>query len=244
MGTLTLAQIKTEVRRAFGGRTDLDDDLTTLINLAQLDVARTHHWDELGRTLSITYPYTGSAFADKTLDLTSITGGVWRVWTLRLTYESGSSTPLSNARKLVYKTPKQFDKYIPAPEYSTPGKPRIYTRFGGENSKQIEMWPSPDMAYVGTIRYGIRPTDFSADTDNSILEGKDDLIIARARADIATALDMQDKADKLEATYRRKLRNAMGADDDQPDEDILPEFETVLVVPGDYWLHPFIRSEP
>lgn len=244
MGTLTLAEIKTEVRAGLGNRTDLDDRLTRLVNLAQIRMARTHHFDEMGVKSSITFPNTSDPEADKILSLSSITPAVWRIWSLRLTHQG--STILSNARRLVYVRPREWDDKIPAPEYYSVNKPRLYTRFGGVESNELEIWPSPDITYTGTLRYGKQPTYLVNDGDTSDFDEKDDLLITLTLVLAKDSLGMQDEAKSMFQQYLFMYNEGSVADDAQPDEAIIPSFEALgrSAYVGDYWKEPFIREAP
>lgn len=244
MGTLTLLELKDEIRSGLGNRTDVDDRLTRLINLAQIRMARAHHFDELGVRETLSFPSTGDRAVDKYVSLASFAvNPVWRIWSIRLTHEG--STVLADARKLSYIRPRVWDSKIPAVEYFSSGKPRLYTRWGGLNSKEIEIHPAPDSTYTGIIRYNKCVNQLVSDTDVSPFEDKDDLLIMLTRVILKDSLGMHEEARKLFGQYSAMLNEVTTADDSQPDEDIVPTFESMGIAPrGEYWRDPFQRSTP
>ncbi len=232
MGSLTLDQLKAEVRSALGGRTDQDSRLTTALNIAQTVIAREHLWSELFASQSTTLTITGNAQTDKVFALPS---DLRDILTVRIQDSSNSS----RARKLVPIQYNKFDESIPEPERYTTGIPSVYTRF----NTNIELWRVPDKAYTLHLRYLKWPAAFSDSNGSakSTLENKDDLIIYYTNAYLFKSLGKQDMADKWMAEYERALRKAKHEDTDQPDSALRPMRENKLG-PTDYWLDPFVRS--
>ena len=158
MGTLTLDNIKTEMRASLGGRTDLDSRLTTVINLAQMRIARKHRWEELEALYTNTTAFTSTPASDKFLALPA---NVRDIYSVRL-------IDGSNSRKLTRVPNRTWDKRLPEPEYYATGRPTLYTL----RRNIMELWKVPDAAY-SLEAFGIFwPATFSDATLFAILYPK------------------------------------------------------------------------
>lgn len=232
MGTLVLADLKTEIRSALGGRTDTESRLTQVINLCQDRIARIGRWDELYNTVDETMTYTGTPATDKVYALPS---NIRDVLSIRIIDPNNST----RARKLRKFTFKRFDKMIPEPERYTTGIPSIYMKY----KKNIEFWRVPDQAYRIIIREILWPSPLSdaSPTAVSDLEKKDDMIIALAVSYFFNSLGKEERSQYWWRIFQRMLKEAIIEQDDEPDLDIEQPRE-VRIGAADYWKDPFVRG--
>lgn len=231
MGTLTLAEIKTEVLTNLGGRSDQDDRITRIINLAQVRIARRGNFRELRALLSD----TTSAAGGETGKFLAVPATLREIFSLVLL--DGTSS-----RKLTQITAKQFDKYVPAPQVYDTGRPSIFILY----KDFIEFWRVPDQAYEVRLRCNLWPTAFT-DTSTSAtsdLDEKDDIIIALTTAMIFDSLRMEKDADKYFKIYGSMMREALDESEYQPGQDIVPAFEVGAGDTTDYHLNPWQRHMP
>lgn len=229
MGVLTLAELKTEVRAALGGRRDLDARLTVIINLAQMRLARIHDFDEMEIISTSTIQNTGST-NDKYLILPN-KREVYSVVIL-----NGAKS-----RKLTQRTAQYWDRHIPMPEYFSRNIPSDYMIWGST----VEIWPLPDATYTIRIRWTKWPTALSADTDVSEFENKDDVLIMLSVSYALRSLGKGDEADAAEGNAIRMLGEGTRMDDSHPDINITPGESDSQVLSGsvhDYWANPFVKE--
>jgi len=232
MGTLTLNELKSEIRTALGGRTDQDSRLTRALNLAQKRIARVRLWDELFVKLSEPLTITGTPSTDKIYNLPT---DIRDLLTVRI-IDPNNSSRARRLQKLVY---TKFDKQIPEPERYIIGIPSIYTRF----KNTIELWKIPDAAYRIELRYSKWPAEFSDSNGSAVseLENKDDLLIYAALVYINKSLGRPEAADNWERDYLRSLRDAVAEESDEPDLDLVNSND-ISIGPVDYWKDPFTRG--
>ena len=229
MGTLTLADLKDELRTALGGRTDQDARLARAINLAQVRAARLWDFDELRRTYKATNFYNNNS-DDRFL---AFPANIRKVHSLVL--EDGA-----NSRKLTYVPPRQWDKFLSSVETSRRGRPTHYTKW----QDQIEFYPIPDKQYTWRLRCTVWPADLSADTDKSDLDEKDDLIIALAASWIYLTLGDNDRAAYWYRVARSLFQEGMSEEGAQVDLEIKAGDPVGAVTAAQYWSDPFVRSAP
>jgi len=232
---LTWAEMKTEIRGGLGNRTDLNDRLEVIGNMAQDRIAAVEPWDDLHQTYEGTFTITATAATDKKLALSTVdaTYDVKDIYSFRTILGDGSSNKLE--RKLT----RQFDAEIPEPEYHARRKPQIYTRY----QRILEVWPVPDLAYDWTIRASRWPIPFtsSGDSANSSLLHKDGMIIALSLAYAFDSLARAERATHWWRVYTRMLNEAVQDERESPDRVIKPADRSV-VSGGEYWKDPFVRS--
>jgi hypothetical protein len=229
MGVLTLAELKTEVRAALGGRHDLDSRLTSIVNLAQMRLARIHDFDEM-EILSTTTVNNTANDNDRFLVLPDKR----EVYSIVL-------LDGANSRKLVQRTPQFWDRYISKPEYWSRFIPSDYMIW----NNTIEAYPLPDKTYTIRIRWTKWPTALSADTDVSEFLNKDDVLIELAVSYALRSLGKEDDADKHERAAMRMLGEAANMDDSKPDMQITPALSDSQVISGnplEYWRDPFRKE--
>lgn len=235
MGTLTLANIRDEVKGHFGQRDNISDArYNRIINLAQLRIARRLDWFEMYDVQWNTTSYTGDITVDKILDLPS---NIKSIMSLRL-------VDGENSRKLQYKSYNVWDKLIPDPGFYRVDRPLFYTRW----NNVIELWPVPDAEYTIDIRLTVWPTDLSLDADTSILNNKDDAIIMLANSWVSGAIGRMEDAARFWRIYTNLLNDAVDEQLTQPDKMLLPE-GIVHKKLGEgttdsYWNNPMIKGSP
>src|SRR5687768_2599191 len=170
---LTVAQYKTEIRSAFGNRTDLDGRLSIVLGLAQKMLARMHDFDELRLRATISTAVTGSAANDKIISLSTlfpagVEAQLRKIYSIRL-FASGAQS-----RKLQKIIPRRWDTLVPEAEFYSRGKPTHYVLW---KKNEIELWRVPDAVYTMHFRYLIWPATVGADGTTLTLENVDDLLI-------------------------------------------------------------------
>lgn len=240
MGTLTLAQFQAEMTAGLGNRDDVDSTrLTRALNLAQTQLARLHDFFEMRRSsTSFTFPYTGVLATDRFIAFSTLSQTNPRKITRMLVIDGGTSWPLEG------KSERQFDSLIPNPEFGRTGRPEIYTL--GVNhlgARRIELWPIPNQAYNGFIRWTNWPTALSGSSDVSDFLEKDDVLIWLALSYLFHSLGEYERANKLFGMAKGQLTIAIDEDTDNPDTTLRPNWE--LINPNasqSYWLSPFVMG--
>lgn len=233
MGTLTLDEIKTEVRANLGGRTDLDSLLSTRVNLVQKRIARKHDWEELERTKVD----ASSATSTKSYDVATFVGEtnndvVRDIHTIRL-------ISAAESRRLVRVTPAIADQIIPYPENSSTGKPFWYIWYGN----YFEMIRIPDDSYVCYVRWSKYPDTLSNGASTSDLKNKDDAIIALTTSWCFSSLKMKEEAAHWFTIAKDLINDAIIEDNTDRDLTLRPKEELGIQHPvGDYWSDPFYRG--
>lgn len=237
MGTLTQAELETEVRAAMANRDDLDDRLHTALNIAQTQIARVKSWDELNVLYEDTLSYTGVPADDKYLAYDTIESGlrIRRLYSFRL-IDGGNSIKLSGI------TPRKLDTHVPNPLSRGVDKPRVYTRW----ADKFELFPIPGQAYDYAIRLGKWPTPFvsGGTTATSDLDDKDDAIIAMALHYLYSSLSEYDNAKHWFAVGNKHIEDAIEPDMDEPDRDIRGGTMDTEPSSHDYVRSPFYRGAP
>lgn len=223
MGVLTVAEMENEIRGNLGGRTDLDSRLHKFLNFAQDQLARFHQFDELETVVETNFIVGNGRLAlpSKPLDIRSF----------RLMDGSQS-------RKLVYYTPRQFDKVLPDPDWHTTGRPSIYTSYG----HVVEVWRVPDNTYQCKLRYKAYPTAFTASsTQVSDFESMDDILIALATSWAFRSLGEAEKASYWAGVASKGMQLAKNADLFTTDYEPSGNMDVNLTA-SDYWLNPWIKG--
>ncbi len=233
MGTLTLDNIKDELRESMGGRNDVNSRLERIINLAQMRIARVKKggWEELDKTYDTTLSIAGTVEQDKLITLQST---LRDITSFRIIVGSNQS------RKLTYVPIRKWDEVIPEPEYYARGKPTLYTI----QNNVAEIWRVPDVAYRAIIRTKQWPTTLSTAGQTSDLDNKDDLIINLSLSWIFNSQSKMDEAGRFWTIYSAALNEATGEDDEKIDQIIMPDFNLHTNFDTEYWRDPFMRVIP
>lgn len=215
---LTRTQLRSNVQAGLASRGDVSDaDINADLHIAQIRIARQHHWDELRQgPTDITLSASGTAEADKTVDLT---GSMSNIRTIHkaVVEDSGSSYALT------YMTPAQFDEFVPLPEYYSRDRPVVYTQWG---LGTLLVYPVPDSAYTLRMRWEKWPDDFANDSDTSDLLWKDDMLVFLALSYRFALLREEEQANRFWVYYKNELKSALeGEEHDAPDMNIVrPNF--------------------
>ena len=224
MGTLTLSDMKDEIRSNLGNRTDLDSRLVRFVYFAQDMICRQFEFPELEEKTTDTISQ-----GDTTYTLTSRPRSIRSVRLIDGTL----------SRKLEYINIGDWDKLLPKPDEWTEERPTHYTYW----QNKLEFWRIPDNTYTIFIRWSKWPTALSDDSDTSDYENKDDVIVALATAWAFKSIGDKDRMYFWANAAWDQLESAILAESQQPDREIvpIPELKTVL---GDYWRDPFVRRAP
>lgn len=214
MSLLTLADLKTEIKSGLGGRTDLDARMNSIVDLAQLRLARLKDFDELRQIESVTATITATAADDKVITFPALTNArIRKIYSLRR-FAPSDETLTGKLKKVLT---KKWDEVIPEPEFWARGWPTHYTVW--ENNK-FELWKVPDIAYIFQIRLSRWPQKVSVTGEgNSIdLENVDDLIIHLCLSYAYWSLGRTDRAKDFFGIYRGLAKDALIEDDTDMDQ--------------------------
>lgn len=233
-GILTFNDIKDEVLKALGNRTDIDTARTVrLLNLSQERIARVHRWEELEQLLQRTTDITTDPDADRFVPIPRNTRDIYSLLLI-------DTQDKFRSRKLHRVHFRTADRRVPAPDYFTRRIPNIYVLW----RETLELFPIPDKVYTLKARAILWPTPFSGDPQQiSDLDHKDDLIISLSISWGFQSFKMHDEAQRWWTTYRSAMNDAAGEEVESPDMDHLPHRGI-----GDgsaateYYRDPFIRS--
>ena len=231
MGTLTLDDMKDEMRSSLGGRTDINARLTRILNLAQMRIARKHRWEELENLYTNTTAFTSTPADDKYLAMPS---NLRDVYSIRL-------LDGANSRKLVRVPNRSWDKRIPSPEYFATGRPSLYTL----RRNIMEFWKVPDAAY-SLEAFGISwPTVFVDATPTAVsdLDQKDDMLITLAMSWTFMTLRNREEAARWWAIYANMMNDAVDEEVEKPDLDFPVGLKLDTgQIGGEYYRDPFVKS--
>ncbi len=238
---LTLAQMRTQVRTALGNRSDHTDAfLEENINLSQMRIARLNQWEELERVFDNTLAITADPRSDKQFTLPDASNTDTNV-DIRDAYSFRLITNDGKSKKLIFRTPRQFDELHPEPEYFARDTPSIYTKYGNT----IEMYPVPDTAYPVRVRATIWPTTLTDANPTSLLDRKDDLIISLTTAWLFYLQRNPEEAGRWLRVFKDDLLAALKEQSEIPDLDVLSDFEAAIKHgrnTGEWWNDPFVRD--
>lgn len=232
MGTLTLADLRAELRANLGGRDDVADSrLDRHLNMAQQRISRSSDFTEMRKIGSHTLTLTGDAAQDKYLLLTT---NVRKIYSLRL-IDGSQSLRLTG-------TPRhKWDTLLPATEHLSLGRPERYTRWGNT----LEFYRVPNVAWQLIMRWSNWPTAFTSVSQLSDLDEKDDLILALATFTMFSSLGQKDDGFVYLSTAKAMLNEAVIEDRSEPDIDYSGGGVVAGDFPlGDYWADPFVNRSP
>lgn len=228
MGTLTFADIKTEVKGFLGDRDDFDARIPNIINLAQMRIARLSVFEELNTTNTGDLTYTGSLVNDKVYTLPT---NLRNIYSIKVYEDTGT-----RFKRLHGLSSMEFDKKIVMPEkIQTKSMPTFYHRWGD----QIEMFPIIDKDYKIDVRYSAWPTALSADADLSELDEKDDALIVLSASWMFMSLKKKEDANFQWTVYKNMMKDILGEDRESADIDYGVGQDRYI---GRGYDDPFIRS--
>lgn len=234
MGTLTLEELKEEVRAGLGKRTDLDTRLTRILNLSQQRIARLHDFDEMESISVSVFPYTGG-----------ITDKYIRLPLLRELH-SFKAIETNKARKLRQLTQRLWNQIVPASQEYTRGTPRYYTIW----ANTCVLNPLADKIDIPCEIWWTRwPTPFldTAGEQKSEYKEKDEILIELSLTYAYNSLGKQKDAQEHWERAKPMLMEAMNTDMDKPDLDVMPgpgSEQLDQLLPSEYWNDPFMKQSP
>ena len=205
MSLLTLTELKAEIKAGLGNRTDLDIRMDSIVDLAQLRLARLKDFDELRQIETATAAITATAADDKVITFPTLTNArIRKIYSLRRFAPADETLTGKLQRVLTHK----WDEVMPEPEYWARGWPTHYTVW--ENNK-FELWKVPDIAYTFQIRLSRWPKKVSVTgAGNPIdLENVDDLIIHLCLSYAYWTLGRTDRARDFYGIYRGLAKDAL-----------------------------------
>ena len=234
MGTLTLNELKAEVKTFLAERDDQDTRLTTALNIAQDQLARMHDFEEMKTTTSFNIPFTGDTSVDRFVTFASI--GASGIDPREIYSWRGLDD--AESRKLTNVTARKLDELVPDPDFYDARIPRNYVVW----AKQFELWPAPDKQYPTILRSLNWPTKFddTAPTAVSDLDRKDDMLIWLALSWIFHSMGEYDRAQKFFGFVTNQMKTAIKEDLTRPDLHLAPGG---VRPPRDTpWADPFVRE--
>ncbi|PCJ26716.1 MAG: hypothetical protein COA94_04785 [Rickettsiales bacterium] len=205
MGTLTYLQIKEEVLGFLGNRDDFTSRIDTIVNIAQMRIARLSKFEELKTSLTDDLTLTGGITADKVYTLPT---NLRNIFSIKVYEDTGDRYV-----KLVGLSSTQFDKKFTKPSKESRNMPVFYHRWGST----IEMYPIIDKNYKIDIRYNKWPTVLAADGDLSDLQEKDDAIITLAASWMFMSLKKKEDANFQWGVYKNMMKDILGEDRESSD---------------------------
>ena len=238
MGTLTLANLREEVKAHMGERDDITDALfDRAINLAQERMVRRHHFRELNFSLSHTATFVDVPATDKFLPFSALALGGRDIRAV-ISFIAIDGT---NSNKIIRKTPSELDRMVASKEDYSTFRPRFYAEW----RDQFEFWRIPDKSYVYDIRLRTWALDLSADGDKSDLDHKDDAIINLTVSGLFNRVGEYERAGRFFGIFSDMWEDAISSEQREPDRVIKPpQNERFGRASPDYWLDPFMRGVP
>ena len=193
--SLSLLEIRTRVRSCIKREsTSLSDStVDSYINQSQRGIARLHTFSEMYKT-------------EETVTVASQKHYTYpermkNIFSIRL-IDNGSS------RKLIRVDSRRFDDLVPYPENLSEARSTHYIDFG----TYFEVYPIPDAIYSLYMRISKFPKALTADSDESDLDEKDDIIIAGANGYGMEELRELDDATYWFKRFRELLNEAIKGD--------------------------------
>lgn len=215
MGTLTRAQLRSEVNKNLGDPESSDSGATArlnqILNFAQLQIARRRDYQEMRTRDSASITVTGTPATDK-LYTHGISNLRKLFWLIR---QVGSDRGV----KLVRLLDRQWAQLLTPPDAYGTSDTLAYI----EASKtQLEWFPVPGQNFTLYRAYSKWPTTLSAEGTPSDLDNKDDLIVAKATHFAFQSTGAREDAATWFAIARNLERDAILEDKRQPDRSAVP----------------------
>ncbi len=236
MGTLTLANLREEIKAHLADRDDITDaQYNRAINLSQERMARAHDFRELSFSLSHLATFSDVPATDKFLPFSALALGGRDVKKV-LSFIAIDGT---NSNKITRKTPQQLDALIPSKESWSTSRPHIYTEW----RDQFEFWRIPDQAYTYDIRLRTWALDLSVDGTASDFDHKDDIIINLTVSGLFHRVGEYERGGRFFGIFKDMWDDAVKEELNEPDRVIRPpQNEPSRRASGEYWLDPFVRG--
>ena len=236
MGTLTLANLREEIKAHMGERDDITDaQFNRAINLAQERMARSHGFRELTFSLSHTAAFADVPATDKFLPFSALALGGRDIKQV-ISFIAIDGT---NSNKIERKTPRQLDILIPSKEAHSTFRPLFYVEW----RDQFEFWRIPDKSYTYDIRLMTWALDLSVDGNKSDFDHKDDIIINLTVSGLFNRVGEYERAGRFFGIFNAMWRDAITLELTEPDRVIKPpQNEPGGRANSQYWLDPFVRG--
>lgn len=235
MGSLTLAELITEVTNGLGNRVDVNltqSRLVGALNIAQQRLGRFYNYQEMNHILATPTALTGDPAIDKFLPLPTRIKSIHSI-----VLQDGA-----NSMKLIEKPWRMFDENVPRVEYVAAGWPAYYTRFG---VSVIMLFPLPLINFDYFMRATLLAAPFvTANTAaTSDFVDKDDILIDWALEYMFRLNGRPDLADGYDKMALDRAREAKSTDEDRPDMNASLD-NMGGNISGPYWQNAFIRQAP
>ena len=227
MGTLTLGDVRSQVKLALGNREDLDEHINSLINTCQMRLARFFDFEEMISLDNLTVAYTGVKLTDASISLPTYTRDVHSLSII----DGDEYYIVEPIDRRTWKS-----SYFNSIVSGTSSRPTQYCVF----SNTIEIFPAPDLAYTAKLRRSKWPADLSTDESKSELNQKDDLLIALTICWTLYHLNNTERANAYWAVFRSMVKEAIDSQTSKP--DLYQKLDTMSPIQSNYWKDPFVRT--
>ena len=230
----TPKQTEDAVRDILAGRADRNSQLNDYINHAQQRIARKHDWIELSKTEEFSPTYSGTVATDRFFALSNLTNsnpkGIYSVIVI-----DGASS-----RKLIRRTPRQWDSIFPHHEAVTSiGRPSDYVLW----QDKLEFYRIPETSRVFDMRLQAWPINQTsgATTGSSDLKEKDDAIIYLSAGMAFNSLGEYEKGRMFTGFGMQLVQEAIEMEERVVDRSLHPlHTEGPVRGRGDYWANPWV----
>jgi hypothetical protein len=247
MGTLTRAELQSEVSKNLGGLLDnlSGADLTAAkerinrhLELTQIRMARVRDFQELRKRDSDPVTITGTPATDQYY--TNLPS------TLRKVFAFIRQIGTDRGHKLTFWPHRSWDQLVTTPSEISTGDADIYTAWrDSSRAIQMELYPVPSQNWTLLRRYSVWPTPFANDNAVSDFDAKDDIIIAWTTEWMFRSMGETEDHNEWRGVRMELLDTARKDDMSEPDISILPRGQSVDVEFGpNYWVDPFVRRAP
>lgn len=241
MGDLSGKQLIDRIEKIIGNRTDTSrtNDILVWLNLAQTRIARAHPWRELlGEHEEVA--------ASEKVTLTRAGFPASDILSVHVHYQDRTT----RMRQVPY---RQYT-FIAQKRFGTGGpdsgairrRPRLYAVLEDSDEVFLYLWPIPETGVTTTLTifYRRTPTSLTDGATTSLLQRKDDMLIALAAHIGFHELGMRTDAGQYFAQYTDMLNDAKMQDLERSDRlttNLGIEESANDVLSGDPWSDPFIR---
>ena len=227
METLTLGDIRSQVKLALGNREELDEHINSLINTCQMRLARFFDFEEMISLDDLTVAYTGVKLTDASISLPTYTRDVHGISII----DGDNYYVVEPIDRRTWKA-----RYFNAIVSGTTSRPTQYCIFSGT----IEIYPAPDQAYAAKLRRSKWPVDLSTDESKSELNQKDDLLIALSICWTLYHLNNTERANAYWAVFKSMVKEAIDSQTVKP--DLYQKLDVMSPIQSNYWADPFVRT--
>ena len=243
MGTLTQADLKAELQAGLGNRSDLDDRLTGILNLAQQAIVREAAAKKVNyKELEVTKNFNTVA-SQQSYIFESIEAALRprTIYSLKIV-QSGNA---SDSQKLLKVTPSKMDEQLPDALLYGESRPTAYVEW----AEQLDLYKIPDAIYNMQLKMYKWPTAFVSATTTQVsdLDEKDDLLIFWSLEYLWRSLGKEESERMMFAKYKHESVFSKYENEANADNQIV-----VVIDPhhrrgyngtlGEYWRDPLVRK--